>query len=158
MISSYIFKSPIGLLKICEENSYIINLCLLSDNSNHNIHEYSVRHSDLLYEAYVQLNEYFSGNRKDFELPINYIGTTFQKQVWHELQNIPFGTTRSYEDVADSIGNPKAFQAVGQANSKNPIMIIVPCHRVIRKNGNISGYTYGKKVKEYLLDLEKRNV
>lgn len=154
MISYYIFKSPIGLLKICEENGFIINLNLLSNDLN-NISKYSINHSDLLYESYIQIKEYFSGNRKKFELPIKYNGTIFQNQVWSELQNIPYGMTRSYKDIATAIGNPKATRAVGQANNKNPIMIIIPCHRVIYKNGDISGFAYETNVKKYLLDLEK---
>ena len=83
------------------------------------------------------------------------MGTTFQKQVWEELQRIPYGETRSYEDIAVAIGNPKAVRAVGQANNRNPLLIIVPCHRVIHKNGDITGFACGTEVKKYLLDLEK---
>lgn len=113
-------------------------------------------HSDLLYEAYVQLNEYFTGKRKVFDLPINLNGTSFQQKVWKELRNIPYGETKSYRDIASSIGNKKAVRAVGCANSKNPILIIVPCHRVINKNGKLGGFACGIDVKKFLLELEAR--
>ena len=154
MSESYIFRSPIGLLKICEKNNKLTGLSLqtFKDDSVH--HQKFVQHSDLLYETYTQLNEYFSGKRTKFELPINCIGTPFQKQVWTQLQSIPYGETRSYQDIAIGIDNPKAVRAVGQANNKNPILIVVPCHRVIHKNGDITGFGCGTEVKKYLLELE----
>ncbi len=157
MNNSYIFKSPIGLLKIEEEDSKIIGLSLQQKETNLVQSQKFTQHSDLLYEAYHQLNEYFLEKRKRFELPINCKGTMFQQAVWKELQNIPYGETRSYEDIALAVHNPKAARAIGQANNKNPILIIVPCHRVIHKNGDITGFGCGTKIKKYLLDLEKRN-
>lgn len=157
MVDSYVFKSPIGFLKIYEENHRITNLSLQQEENSIGPSKDFTGHSDLLYEAYKQLQEYFMGNRKKFDLPISYAGTLFQQQVWKELQNIPYGETRSYEDIAVGIGNRKAVRAVGQANNKNPIMIIVPCHRVIHKNGSIGGFGCGIDVKKYLLDLEKNN-
>lgn len=158
MTDSYVFKSPIGLLEIREENGKLINLCLHHKEDDFAPSREFVRHSDLLYETYKQVNEYFSGKRIRFELPINCAGTTFQQQVWEKLQSIPYGETRSYEDIAVGIGKPKAVRAVGQANNRNPIMIIVPCHRVIHKNGDITGFGCGTEVKKYLLDLEKGNL
>lgn len=157
MINTYTFKSPIGFLKISEENDRLIGLSLQQKEADSAPLQNSARHSELLYEAYKQINEYFSGKRKRFELPIHGKGTAFQRQVWEELQKIPYGETRSYEDIAVGIGNPKAVRAVGQANSKNPLLIIVPCHRVIHKNGSITGFACGTDVKKYLLDLEKGN-
>lgn len=93
-----------------------------------------------------------------FDLPVAFTGTPFQQQVWKELQKIPYGATRSYQDIAVAIGNPKAVRAIGQANHRNPIMIVVPCHRVINKNGSLGGFGGGLEVKKYLLDLEKNNV
>jgi methylated-DNA-[protein]-cysteine S-methyltransferase len=107
-----------------------------------------------LYEVFKQLNEYFAGNRQNFQLPLKCNGTVFQNRVWSELQKIPYGETRSYEDIAIGIGNKKAVRAIGQANNKNPIMIIIPCHRVIHKNGSIGGFGCGIDTKKYLLDLE----
>lgn len=155
-MGSYIFKSPIGILKISEENGMITGLGLQQEKPDMLSEQKSVAHSDLLYEAYTQINEYFMGRRRSFELPINCQGTAFQKQVWQELQRIPYGETRSYEEIAIGIGNKNAVRAVGQANHNNPIMIIVPCHRVIHKNGNITGFACGTEVKKYLLNLEKR--
>ena len=155
MENSYTFQSPIGFLTICEQNNQLTQLYLNRPDEkilkNRNF-EY---HSDFLYEVYHQLNEYFSGRRKAFELPVNGEGTVFQKAVWRELQKIPYGETRSYEDIAVTIGNKNAVRAIGQANGRNPIMIVVPCHRVIRKNGDISGFACGVEAKRYLLDLER---
>lgn len=156
-MNSYVFKSPIGLLKICEKKGKLTNLYLLDKESKIMFPQDYVWHSDLLYETYKQINEYFDGKRTKFDLPINCEGTPFQQQVWKELQGIPYGETRSYKDIAIGIGNPKAVRAVGQANNKNPIMIIVPCHRVIHTNGDITGFGCGTEVKKYLLDLEKNN-
>ncbi len=157
MPDNYIFKSPIGFLKISEENNKITSIYLLQKEYDIGAQNYE-RHSDLLYEAYRQLNEYFSGKRKSFDMPLEYKGTVFQQKVWRELQRIPYGETRSYEDIAVSIGKPKTARAIGYANSKNHIMIIIPCHRVICKSGNISGFIWGSDVKKYLLDLEKRYI
>ena len=157
MENSYSFQSPIGFLTICEQDNQLIRLYL--DNQDRGIlqsrnFEY---HSDFLNELYHQLNECFAGKRKIFDLPVDGKGTAFQKAVWRELQKIPYGETRSYEDIAVAIGNKKAVRAIGQANGRNPIMIVVPCHRVIRKNGDISGFACGVEAKRYLLNLEREN-
>ncbi len=110
----------------------------------------------LLDEAAKQLEEYFKGQRQVFDLPLNPQGTVFQKQVWQALCQIPYGETRSYKDIAEMIGNPKACRAVGGANNKNPIMIVIPCHRVIGANGKLVGYGGGLNIKEYLLNLESK--
>lgn len=101
-----------------------------------------------------QLNEYFNGDRRQFDLPIDLCGTSFQKLVWQQLQTIPYGEVRSYKDVAQAMGAPKAVRAVGGANNRNPVSIIVPCHRVVGSNGSLVGYGGGLEVKEYLLRLE----
>ncbi len=101
-----------------------------------------------------QLSEYFSATRKQFDLPLDLEGTAFQKKVWQQLQRIPFGQTVSYGDVAKRIKNPKAVRAVGSANGKNPVCVIVPCHRVIASDGTIGGYSGGLQVKRKLLALE----
>lgn len=157
MENSYSFQSPIGFLTICEQDNQLTRLYL--DNQDRGIlqsrnFEY---HSDFLHEVYHQLNEYFAGKRKIFDLPVDGKGTAFQKAVCRELQKIPYGETRSYEDIAVAIGNKKAVRAIGQANGRNPIMIVVPCHRVIRKNGDISGFACGVEAKRYLLNLEREN-
>lgn len=106
-------------------------------------------------EPLRQLNEYFAGKRQDFDLEIALEGTPFQKQVWQELRRIPFGETASYQTIAERLGNPKACRAVGMANNKNPLPIIIPCHRIIGKDGSLTGYGGGLTVKQQLLDLER---
>ena len=108
--------------------------------------------------AKKQLDEYFAGIRKEFDIPIKLEGTDFQIKVWKELLKIPYGETCTYLDIAKHIGNPKAYRAVGMANNKNKIMIIIPCHRVIGSNKKLVGYAGGLDVKEKLLKLEKENV
>ncbi len=109
----------------------------------------------ILSEAVRQLEEYFLGKRTQFELPLAAKGTAFQQAVWQALCRIPFGETWSYQQLADEIGNPKAVRAVGLANGKNPISVIVPCHRVIGKNGKLTGYAGGVETKLRLLELEQ---
>lgn len=155
--NSCIYISPIGNLRICEKSGAITNLYLEKGEPETVISRKYEKHSDLLYEAYRQLREYFLGHRIRFDLPVNCQGTRFQQKVWKELQNIPYGETRSYEDIATGIGNKKAVRAVGQANNKNPVMIVVPCHRVIHKNGSLGGFGCGVEIKQYLLELERRN-
>ena len=107
-------------------------------------------------ECMRQLDEYFKGRRQKFSIPLLLEGTDFQKAVWRQLQKIPFGQTASYGDVARSVGSPKAFRAVGNANNKNPIPLIIPCHRVIGSDGKLVGFGGGIWRKEWLLDHEKR--
>jgi methylated-DNA-[protein]-cysteine S-methyltransferase len=106
-------------------------------------------------DAVSQLSEYFDGRLKQFNLDLEPKGTDFQKQVWQALLTIPYGTTVTYGDIAEQINNPKAFRAVGFANRCNPIPIIIPCHRVIGKNGKLTGFAGGLDIKQALLDLEK---
>lgn len=108
----------------------------------------------ILCKAERQLEEYFAGKRKTFELDLDFAGTDFQKSVWQALLTIPFGETRSYSDIAHQIGNWKAVRAVGAANGRNPISIIAPCHRVIGMNGSLTGFAGGLEVKRILLELE----
>lgn len=115
--------------------------------------EFSAKHS-VLQLTMTQLTEYFSGRRKDFDLPLAASGTAFQQSVWQALREIPFGQTASYLDLAQSIKNPKAVRAVGSANGKNPISIVVPCHRVIGTNGKLTGYAGGLDRKLWLLEHE----
>ena len=111
--------------------------------------------TELLSMATIQLDEYFQGKRTTFSLPFKLTGTPFQLTVWKELQNIPYGKTTSYKEIAQKINKPKACRAVGMANNKNPLAIIIPCHRVIGSNGKLIGYAGGLKLKNYLLELEK---
>lgn len=108
----------------------------------------------LMRDTKTQIQEYLLGNRTHFSLPIKNEGTEFQQKVWQALCSIPYGETRSYQDIAKQIGSPKAVRAVGTANGKNPLCIIVPCHRVVGKNGQLTGYSGGLSRKQWLLDLE----
>ncbi len=103
----------------------------------------------------TQLTKYLKGELKNFDCPLDMKGTSFEKKVWAALKRIPYGETRSYKGIAKSIGHPKAFRAVGNANGSNPIPLIIPCHRVIESNGGLGGFGHGLKVKKRLLDLEK---
>lgn len=153
MKNSCVFESPVGLLRLCEENGRLTRLYLLREEDGAQ-EEKRGSESALLGEACRQLDEYFLGSRAEFDLPLRCAGTDFQRRVWEELQKIPYGETRSYEDIAAGVGNKRAVRAVGQANNRNPVMIIVPCHRVIHKNGDITGFGCGTEVKKYLLELE----
>ncbi len=150
----YYYHSPIGILKISAEEECITGLTLEAQEGLQEKFT-EVLPTALLQEAQTQLTEYFAGERTSFSLPIKYPhGTPFQHSVWNALRDIPYGETRSYEDIAVAIGNPKAVRAIGQANTRNPILLLVPCHRVINKNGTIGGFGCGVKVKKKLLQLE----
>lgn len=144
-------KSPLGVLSIKACDGFItsIHVCDCCDESENP--------SALTNAAVTQLEEYFSGVRKTFDLPLNPAGTDFQKKVWQALTEIPYGETRTYKEIAAAAGNEKASRAVGSANNKNPILIVVPCHRVIGAGGSLVGYAGGLSMKEYLLNLEKEN-
>ena len=148
-------KSPIGVITIKEKNNKIVELQL---NSKKTLKENEqIKETPLLIETERQLIEYFNKKRTKFELPIEPKGTEFMKKVWKELINIPYGETRTYGQIAKNIGNEKASRAVGMANNKNPIPIIIPCHRVIGANNKLVGYALGLDKKEFLLNLEKSN-
>lgn len=142
------FESPIGTFYIGEEKGYIV---YLSKTEPQNAQKGM---SILLLTAASMLREYFAGRRKDFPLPLKAEGTEFQQSVWRALLKIPYGETRSYKQVAEMAGNEKACRAVGMANHNNPIMILIPCHRVIGSDGSMTGFGTGISDKEYLLKLE----
>ena len=160
MTFRHLFASPIGLLSMKEEDGFITELSLLEAAKPPGSGKPCPPLSDsgpetaLSKRTQEQLAQYFAGKRKTFELPVFYRGTPFRQRVWDALCTIPYGQTRSYQDIAKLIGSPKAVRAVGQANHDNPLLILVPCHRVIRKNGDIHGYACGDAVKEFLLKLE----
>ena len=154
MINYFCYDTEIGRIKISEKDEKIIGL-VFSDYKKEDEIE---KETELIKKAYTQLEEYLSGKRTDFNIEIEMIGTEFQKKVWKELLNIPYGETRSYKDIAIAIGNEKACRAVGNANNKNPIAIIVPCHRVVGSNGSMTGYAGGLDIKEKLLKIEKYNI
>jgi Cof subfamily protein (haloacid dehalogenase superfamily) len=151
MSHTYFYQTPVGNIGITEKNSAITDAFFCSDVQPDDIY---LDETPLLKEAGRQLEEYFTGTRKDFSLPLSPDGTEFQKKVWKVLQEIPYGDTWSYKHVAEAVGNPKACRAVGMANNKNPIAIFIPCHRVIGANGKLVGYGGGLDKKEILLNLE----
>lgn len=154
MKNTVYYKFCIGILGISEQNNKITNIFIANQDNNKITNQIE---SQLLKEAIKQLNEYFNGIRKKFDLPLNLNGTQFQIDTWKALQTIPYGQACSYKQIAIQIGNPKAARAVGMANNRNPIMIIVPCHRVIGQNGNLVGYGAGLEIKKFLIELEKNN-
>lgn len=153
MNSAYHFglETPIGFITLVEEGDAVTQLHFGTFFSG--IAEQ--RETPLLQEAAHQLTAYFQGQLRDFSLPLQPKGTTFQRSVWEQLQRIPYGQTCSYGDIARACGNPKASRAVGMANNRNPISIIIPCHRVIGADGKLVGYGGGLDIKIRLLELEK---
>lgn len=115
---------------------------------------YEYKDTPLLIEAARQMDQYFTGRRKEFELPLLLTGTEFQNKVWETLQSIPYGELWSYKQLAAAVGNPEAFRAVANANGKNPLPFIIPCHRVISNNGSIGGYSLGLELKQFLINME----
>lgn len=157
------FKSPIGILEITASKKGIISITMKKSVGarfprqgweTQPLQKGEYIDSPLLKKCCEQLDDYFSGKRKTFDVPLDLHGTDFQKCVWRELQKIPFGKTVSYGNIAKKIKNPQAFRAVGNANNKNPIGIIVPCHRVIGANGKLVGYAGGLNKKKWLLKHE----
>lgn len=150
MKSVFLYDSDIGKMGIAEVDGAITNIFFAKGK----LVNCELRETPLIKEAHKQLEEYLKGKRKLFNLPIFSSGTEFQQKVWNALKEIPYGEVRSYKDIAVAIGNEKACRAVGMANNRNPISIIIPCHRVIGKNGKLVGYGGGIEIKEYLLKLE----
>lgn len=148
-----IYNSPVGPLRIVSEKEAITWLVL--DNHEPPVKEaFTTENTPLHRLAAEQLDQYFAGTRRSFDLPLAPEGTAFQLKDWEALQQIPYGTTCSYKDIAEAIGCPKGFRAVGMANNRNPIMIIIPCHRVIGADGSLGGYDGGVHIKKFLLELE----
>lgn len=143
-------NTEIGLVKITGNSDAVTHIDFVSAQ------EQPENSTSVLCDAKQQLSEYFEGERTHFDIPLAPKGTDFQKQVWQALVEIPYGQTLSYQDIAKAVGKPKGSQAVGGANGKNPIAIVVPCHRVIGKNGSLTGYAGGLDKKSWLLSLEQK--
>lgn len=143
------YKTPIGTAKIIGDEDGIIAVTVLDNEI-----ETSKNVPNCLKECIQQLDEYFKGTRTTFNLKLNPQGTSFQKKVWKELLNVPFGKTRTYLEQTKKIGDPKAIRAVASANGKNPIWILIPCHRIIGTNGSLTGYAGGLWRKKWLLEHE----
>lgn len=149
-MDKFYYKSAIGLLEIIYKNDELISLKLVDKIG------ISCPTTNFIKNIILQLDEYFLGRRQKFDVAINPTGTNFQKKVWAELLRIPYGKTKSYQEIANAIGNPNSQRAVGAACNRNPILLIIPCHRVILKNGNVGGFVYGNQIKQKLLEIESR--
>jgi methylated-DNA-[protein]-cysteine S-methyltransferase len=147
-MQQYSIKSPIGMLSIYGDEKGISEVVFREGKI------ISEQIPDSLIDAVTQLTQYFEGKRNHFNLQLNPKGTKFQKKVWHQLLEIPFGKTISYQEMANLLGNPKVIRAAASANGKNPIAIIIPCHRVIGSDGSLTGYAGGLHRKKWLLKHE----
>ena len=146
---THTFNTPLGAVRLTEEGGSIIRIELTDTNAS------SFAPTPLLHEAKHQITAFLRGDRRQLDFPIRMVGTPFQQRVWRALQQIPYGTTRTYGEIATAIGNPRASRAVGMACNKNPLLLIVPCHRVVGANGKLTGFAYGTDAKQWLLELEK---
>lgn len=144
-----VINSPLGFVLIEGNENGVSKISVTSDEV-----VLSVNIPKIFNEVVKQLNEYFGGNRVDFQFKMNPMGTEFQKKVWEELLKIPYGKTVSYQEVTNNLGDPKAIRAVANANGKNPLWIVVPCHRVIGSDGSLTGYAGGLWRKKWLLEHE----
>lgn len=153
MKNIFYYDTKIGMLGIGEDNGCITNIVF----GNTQLNGYEKNETDIIKKAIKQLSEYFDGKRKRFDLQLNPQGTVFQKKVWQALLSIPYGRTATYKEIAEKCGCFRGYRAVGMANNKNPIPIIVPCHRVIGSNGKLVGYAGGLSMKEQLLQIENQN-
>ncbi|MBU3190431.1 methylated-DNA--[protein]-cysteine S-methyltransferase [Clostridium bowmanii] len=152
-----IYYSPIGMIHVVVDELGVKKVEIFEEDwvEYKNKHEFIQRDVKLCEEVMVQLDEYFKGKRKSFNIPLSIEGTDFRKKVWKALQDIPYGETRNYLQIAEAIGNPKAVRAVGQANKNNQLPIIVPCHRVIGKSGNLVGFAGNRTpTQKLLLEIE----
>lgn len=150
------FPSPLGIVEITSTDKAIISIFFFDREES--IYKQTAETPAVLKDCYNQLIQYFNGERTEFTVPYEMHGTDFQKSVWTALTTVPFAKTESYKDIAIKVGNEKAVRAVGTTNGKNPISIIVPCHRIIGANGKLTGYTGGLWRKEWLLEHEKKMV
>ncbi|MDC7995059.1 methylated-DNA--[protein]-cysteine S-methyltransferase [Altibacter sp. HG106] len=148
-MEQYTLETPLGLLTV---TGTVAGISCIAFSDQGTISKGAV--PSLLQNAVVQLQEYFAGERITFEVNLNPHGTDFQKKVWNQLLTIPFGKTRSYQEIATQLGDPKVIRAAASANGKNPIAIMIPCHRVIGSDGSLTGYAGGLHRKKKLLDLE----
>jgi methylated-DNA-[protein]-cysteine S-methyltransferase len=148
--------SPVGKLKLVASETGLIAILWENDNPRRVPLADLVEDTNqgILVETGRQLNEYFAGKRDEFAIPLDMRGTAFQKDVWRALQAIPFGKTRSYGEIAKQVGRPTSSRAVGAANGRNPISIVVPCHRVVGSSGKLTGFAGGLEAKAHLLNLE----
>lgn len=150
----YYYETVIGKIGIAEEYGFVTNICFRNMKQPLDSKLYE---TDLLKETFVQLTEYLDGKRKEFDIPLNPSGTDFQQKVWCEVLNIAYGEKISYKDLAERMKNKNSAIAVGNALNKNPIPIIIPCHRVVSSDNKLEGYNGGIEIKKFLLNLEYEN-
>lgn len=155
-MDSCAIQTPLGLTKITGDDNGLASIIVLNANLSEKETEEQVTDiiPETLQEAVYQINEYFEGTRTQFDLLLNPEGTSFQKQVWNELKTIPYGKTISYLELSKQLGDVKAIRAVANANGKNPLWIVIPCHRVIGSDGSLTGYAGGLHRKKWLLEHE----
>ncbi len=156
MKSIFFYETSIGRIGIRDNGEAVTALLFAGENAAASA-DTCIFETVLIKEAAAQLTEYLAGERRTFDVPLAPEGTIFQRKVWDALTRIPYGETRSYAEIAKSIGQPKACRAVGMANNKNPVAVIIPCHRVIGANGKLVGYAGGLGIKQKLLELEKEH-
>ncbi|HZK01541.1 MAG TPA: methylated-DNA--[protein]-cysteine S-methyltransferase [Anaerovoracaceae bacterium] len=156
MKNVYYYETKIGLIGIAEKEDAITDIFFGEDDAPKDSGEMIMNETELIKTAAGQIDEFLNGTLKDFDLPLCTEGTEFQKSAWEALCTIPYGEVRSYKQMAEQVGNPKACRAIGMANNRNPIAIVIPCHRVIGSNGKLVGYGGGLHIKKQLLELEKR--
>ena len=150
-MKSLVFNSPVGNLHIRSDKESIIEVSFTEKKP------YCNDDCDVLRKCTNELGQYFAGKLKEFTVPIKLVGTDFRKKCWEALCTIPYGETISYKELASKVGNPKACRAVGGANHHNPIVVIVPCHRVIGSGGSLTGFGGGLDKKRFLLELERKH-
>lgn len=155
MDNAFIYDTVIGKIMIADNGEAITRLYFENQIEEKN---FNMQETSLIKQAISQINEYLCGKRKKFDIKLAFSGTDFQKRVWNALIEIPYGKTATYKDMAKAAGNEKACRAAGMANHNNPIAIIIPCHRVIGSNGSLVGFGGGLETKEFLLNLEKKNI
>lgn len=154
---SALFQSPVGKLTLVASDAGLRAILWPSERPCRvKLPDISRGDHPVLQATTSQLTEYFAGKRQSFDLPLDLHGTSFQVKAWRSLADIPYGTTASYAEQADRIGAPKAVRAVGTANGRNPISIVLPCHRVVASNGSLAGFAGGLDVKRWLLEFESR--
>lgn len=147
------YESPVGVLEIVGSDEAVYSILFTDEDTAVNAQKEDT--PNVLLDCYEQLDEYFKGKRHEFTFPYIFEGTAFQKDVWNALTTISYGKTGSYKDIAAAIGNEKAIRAVGSANGRNKLSIVIPCHRIIGSNGKLTGYAGGLWRKEWLLQHEK---
>ncbi len=151
MTSAWTRETPIGPLTLTEEDGALTGVLFSPDAPRGAL----VAETPLIRQAFEQLEEYFRGERRAFDLPMDARGTPFQRRCWQALLAIPYGQTRTYAQQAQAVGSPRACRAVGMANHRNPLPVLIPCHRVVGADGSLTGYAGGLRIKQMLLEIEQ---